>query len=166
MRIGHNIVAKLQEEGIEDVNDLGLVDNYFLNQITDNLKQPSGQINVGGVMVATPALKFGEKLQMRLDAALNIVRFYKTAVRAITDNMIQWVPIIKEFTNEWKILFKRKGEDVSAVTKNSKALSITKWMEYFAGFLHQPGGERNIPFSYVIRELDTVPGVAPLFYRG
>ena len=73
MRIGHNIVAKLQEEGIEDVNDLGLVDNYFLNQITDNLKQPSGQINVGGVMVATPALKFGEKLQMRLDAALNIV---------------------------------------------------------------------------------------------
>ena len=38
---------------------LEIVDNNFLKQLTDNLKLPGGQINVGGAMIATPDFKFG-----------------------------------------------------------------------------------------------------------
>ena len=58
-------------------------------------------------------------------------------------------------------MVKRKGEDVSDVTKTRKKLLDTKWTEYFANFLHHIVDEINIPLSYVILELDTVPGVAP-----
>ena len=94
------------------------------------------------------------------------MRFYKTVGRAITNTTIQWDPIIKYFKQEWEILVMRKGEDVSDVPMISKPLPIIKWTEYFADFLHQDFGERNIPLSYVIRELDTVPIMAPLTMRG
>ena len=67
-----------------------MVDKYFLKKLTDNLKRPCVQINVGGAMVAKPAFMFGARLQMRLEAALNLVWLYKKVVRAITRNMIQW----------------------------------------------------------------------------
>ena len=59
MAIGHYTVVKIQEEGIEDVDDLDMVDMYFINQLTDNLKLRGGKINVGGAIVATPYFKFG-----------------------------------------------------------------------------------------------------------
>ena len=50
-----------------------MVDNYFLKQLIDNLKRHGVQINVGGVVAAMPPFKFGAKLQMILEAALNLV---------------------------------------------------------------------------------------------
>ena len=43
--IAQDTVVNLQEEGIEGVDDLELVDIYFLKQLTDNLERPGGQIN-------------------------------------------------------------------------------------------------------------------------
>ena len=61
MAIGYYIVVKLQEEGIEDVDDLEIVDKDFLKQLTDKLKHLGGHINVGGAIIATPYFKFGVK---------------------------------------------------------------------------------------------------------
>ena len=58
-------------------------------------------------MVAVPDFKFGGKLQMRLESALNIVRLYKTVGIYITNSIIKWDPIIKDFKQEWGVLFKR-----------------------------------------------------------
>ena len=64
--IEHNTAIKIQEEGIKDVDDLEMVDMNFLKQLTDNLKYPDVQINMGGIVVATPAFKFGVKSKMIL----------------------------------------------------------------------------------------------------
>ena len=48
-------------------------------------------------MVTTPDFKFGKKSQMILEAASNLVQFYKTLGRSITNNIIQWDPNIKYF---------------------------------------------------------------------
>ena len=66
-------MVKLQEEGIEDVDDLEIVDKYSLKQLTDNLKRPGDQINEVGVMVLMPDLKLGAKSQKRLEADSNIL---------------------------------------------------------------------------------------------
>ena len=89
MDIWYNTVENFQEEGIEYVDDLEMVDMDFLKQLTDNLICPGGKINGGVTMVKTPDIKFSEKIQMRLESASNILRFYKTAGRAITNTMIQ-----------------------------------------------------------------------------
>ena len=46
------------------MDDVEIFDKDFIKQLTDNLKFPSGQINVGGEMVATSDFKFGANLQM------------------------------------------------------------------------------------------------------
>ena len=92
------------------------------------------------------------------------MRLYKTVGRAITNTM--WDSIINEIKQEWYILVKSKGEDVSEVPKITNALLITKWMEYFPGFLHWTFGETKILLYYVICKSDTVPGVAPLMVIG
>ena len=50
-----------------------MVDKYFLEELTDNLKHPGDKINVGGVMVATPDFNYGAKLKKILEAAANLV---------------------------------------------------------------------------------------------
>ena len=73
MAIGKYAVVKIQEEGIEDMDDLEMFDKNFLKHLTDNLRFPGSQIEFGGAIVVTPAFKFGTKSQMRLEAASNIV---------------------------------------------------------------------------------------------
>ena len=63
-------------------------------------------------------------------------------------------------------MVKRKGQDISDVSKISKAPPIIKWTEYFAGFIHPTVCEINISLSYVIHESDTLPGVAPQIMKG
>ena len=79
------MTVKFQEEGIKGMDDLDMVYNYFLNQLTDNLKRPVGHVIVGGAMVATPDSKFGAKLQIILEAALNLMKLYMTVEISITN---------------------------------------------------------------------------------
>ena len=148
--IAQYTVVKLQEEKICGVDDLELVDKYFIKQLIDNLKLPCGQINVGGAMIVAPDFYSGAKSQMILEAASNIVQFYKTVGRAITNTVMQLDPIIKDYKKECYILVKRKVEYVSDVPNIIKALLIIKWEESFSNFLHRNVGERKIQLSYVI----------------
>ena len=77
-----------------------MVNKYFIKQLTDNLKRPGEQINMGCVMVVTPYFNFGTKLRMRLEVASNLVQVYKTAGIVITNTMIQWDPIVKDFNQK------------------------------------------------------------------
>ena len=60
-------------------------------------------------MVAIPDFKVGAKSQMILEFASNIFQFYNIVGRAITNTMIHWDPIIKDFKKGWEILVKREG---------------------------------------------------------
>ena len=73
MAIEKDMAEKLQEEEIEYVDDLEMVDNNFIKQLIDNLKQPGGHINVGGSMVVMSDLKVFAKQQMILEHKSNIV---------------------------------------------------------------------------------------------
>ena len=80
---------------------------------------------------------------MRLEAASNLVRFYKTVGRSIIKIIIQWDPIIKNFKQEWDILVNRNGEVVTDLPKISNVIPIIKWTRYFADFLYRAVGERK-----------------------
>ena len=101
MAIGHDAVVNICEEGIEVVDDLEMVDKDFLKQLTDNIKRPGGQINVGGAMVAMPYFNFGANSHIKLESSSNIVWLYNTVGRSIRHIMIQWYAIIKEFKQDW-----------------------------------------------------------------
>ena len=45
--------------------------------------------------------------------------------------------------------------------RSEVSIAIIKWTDYFSNFLHHTVGEKEILLSYVICELDTVPGAAP-----
>ena len=62
-------MAKLQEEGIENVDDLDMDNKDFFKQLIDHLKTPGGQISYVGAMVVTPSFNFSAKSNIRLEAA-------------------------------------------------------------------------------------------------
>ena len=138
----------------------------FLKQSTEKIKLPGSQVNVGSTIFTTLGFRFGSKLQMILEGALNIMQFYNIVGIYITNTIIQGYPIINDFKQEWDILAKRNGEDVSDVPNTRKALTIIKWTESFSNFLHRTVVERNISLYYVIRKSDTVTGVEPTMARG
>ena len=100
MAIWPDMVVKLKDELIKDADDLDMFYKDLLKQLTDNLKCSAEQTNVVVVMVETAAFKFGAKSQMILEATSNPLRFYKTVGRSITNNIIQWDSIIKDFKQE------------------------------------------------------------------
>ena len=158
---------QLQEEGIDTVNDLVDFDKDTLKQVADNLRRPGGRVPdpdpgaAAGATIPTPLFVFGAKSQMRLLAACDLVRYYDTVGREVTPQNIRWDPVIKNFSEQWKALIKRKSDDDPEVPKISKTLSVIKWTEAFADYLHRNIGVRMIPLVYVTREEVIVPPVAP-----
>ena len=95
-----------------------------------------------------PLLAFGAKAQQRLIHATKLLRFYDTVGRAVTAGNLQWTPVMKNFSEQWKALEDKKGGDEPDVPMVSKALPIIKWTE---------AGVCTIPLAYVIRPEATVP---------
>ena len=112
MSIGHDMVMNLQEEEIKYVYYLDMISKYFLKQLTDNLKFLGVQISFGCAMVVMLDFKFGAKVQIILESASNIVQFYKTVGRFITNIMIHWDPIIEGNA----IKFKDTGLNIAIAT--------------------------------------------------
>jgi hypothetical protein len=79
---------------------------------------------------------------------------------------IQWLTVIKNFTEQWKALKDHKLGDLPEVPKVTKALPIIKWTQAFADYLHRVIGVRMIPLAYVIREKVDVPAAAPTLANG
>ena len=158
--------TQLQEEGIDTVLDLADFDKDTLKQVADNLRRPGGRVPdpdpgaAAGATIPTLTFVFGAKSQMRLLAACDLVRYYETVGREITPQNIRWDPVIKNFSEQWRALSNSKTADPD-VPKISKTLSVIKWTESFADFLHRNIGVQTIPLAYVTREDVIVPVIAP-----
>ena len=167
MAIPHATVVQLENEGITTVDDLIDFDKDTLQQVADNLRRPGGRIPnpdpnaPPGSTIPQPPFTFGAKSQKRLLAACELVRFYTTIGRPLTAANMQWDPIIKNFSDQWKALEDRKSNDPPDVPKISKALPIIKWTEAFSDYLHRTIGSRVIPLAYVTRETIEVPAAVP-----
>ena len=55
------------------MDDLDIVNKYFLKQLINSLKISGVQIDVGSTIIAMLDFKFGVKSQMRLESASNIL---------------------------------------------------------------------------------------------
>jgi hypothetical protein len=171
MAIPHATRVQLQADGIDDVSNLVDFDKDTLKQVAENLRRPGGRVlspdpgAAEGAMIPTSPFVFGAKLQMRLLAACDLVRYYETIGRKIITNNICWDMVIKNFGEQWRALTTRKLADDPEVPKISKTLSVIKWTEAFADFLYPSIGAGTIPLAYVTRRdepvLVVVPALAP-----
>ena len=165
MGITNRTVIQLQTEGLTAVEDLAEFDKETIEGMASNLRRPAGRIadpNPGaaaGATIPTPPFAFGAKSQQRLIQATNLLRFYDTVGRAVTAANLQWTPVMKNFSAQWKALEDKKGGDEPDVPMISKALPIIKWTEAFRDYLHRVIGVRTIPLAYVIRPEATVPAI-------
>jgi hypothetical protein len=157
MGITNRTVIQLQTEGLTAVEDLAEFDKETIEGMASNLRRPAGRIadpNPGaaaGATIPTPPFAFGAKSQQRLIQATNLLRFYDTVGRAVTAANLQWTPVMKNFSAQWKALEDKKGGDEPDVPMISKALPIIKWTEAFRDYLHRVIGVCTIPLAYAIR---------------
>ena len=157
---------RLVLEGLADISDLTEIDTENLKQIADNLRRPAGTMidpadANGARMIPIPPFVFGAKSQLRMNAAIKLLRFYETVGRVHTASNLKWDPVIKSFSQHWKSLTDRKDESTPDTPKITKTLTVIKWTEAFADFLNRVIGTRTIPLSYVIRADATVANIAP-----
>jgi hypothetical protein len=167
MGIPNATAVQLQEEGINNVDDLVDFDRDTIEQIAANLRRPAGRIAdpnpaaAAGATVPTPPFVFGAKSQQRLIFAAKLIRYYNTVGRNATAGNLQWTPVMKNFSEQWKALEDKKDGDEPEVPKITKALPVIKWTEAFRDYLHRVIGVRTIPLAYVIRPEAAVPVIGP-----
>ena len=132
MGIPNATAVQLQQEGINNVDDLVDFDKGTIEQIAANLRRPAGRIadpNPGaaaGATVPTPPFVFGAKSQQRLIFAAKLIRCYDTVGRNTTAGNLQWTPVMKNFSEQWKALEDKKSGDEPEVPKITKALPVVK----------------------------------------
>ena len=88
MVIPADTVTQLSNEGISTVDDLVDFDKNSLEQVANNLRRPLG---------GSAAFTFGAKLLKRLIIACNLVCYYQSVRRNVTNTNLQWNPIIRNF---------------------------------------------------------------------
>jgi hypothetical protein len=164
MGIPNATVVQLQAKGIGSVDDLVDFDKDTIEQIAANLRRPAGRVPdpnpaaAAGSTVPTPPFVFRAKSQQRLINAPKLVRYYDTVGRNTTAGNLQWTPVMKNFSEQWKAMEdKKKSGDEPEIPKINKALPVIKWTEAFRDYLHQSIGVRTIPLACVIRPEAQVP---------
>jgi hypothetical protein len=161
MGIHNDTVLQLQQKGIASVDDLSEFHKETIEQLAANLRRPTGRIldpnpaAAQGATIATPPFKFGVKSQQRLIIATKIIRYYDTVALNTTAGNLQWTPVMKHFSEQWKALTDKRGGDETEVPKITKALPIIKWTESFADYAHRVIGfvTSRWPMSSDLRRL-------------
>ena len=162
MALPNRTYLKLADEGITGATDLIDFTADSIKEIATTLRRPNTRDPdpnpnaPPGATIPTPPFVMGAKSQLRLTAAVKLVRYYDTVGRPITAANMQWNPIIKSFNEHWKALEDRKDGDSPTVPKISRGLSVVKWSESFYDYLSRTIGARTIPLTYVIHE-ETIP---------
>ena len=83
-------LARMEQEVIKTVDDLGEFQKASLKQVVDNLRNPGGKIPnpdpnaAQGATIPTPPFTFGAKSLLRMTITCDIVRYYKTVGQALT----------------------------------------------------------------------------------
>jgi hypothetical protein len=94
--------------------------------------------------------------------AAEMLRYYETVGRVVTAANIQWIPVVKNFKEQWKAIMAKKAETEPEVPKVTKTLPIIKWTEAMVDYLHRCIGVRDIALAYVIRPDTTVGAITAL----
>ena len=119
-------IVQLVQEGIEHSYDLQDFYKYSLKDVANNIRNPGGRIPhpdpnaQANATISTPLFVFGAKLQKRMLEACELVRFYEKIERHITAKNLPYLPVIRNFTLQWKALVDRKDGDLPEVPKVSK----------------------------------------------
>ena len=167
MGIPHVTVVQLQAEGITSVSDLADFNKESLQQLADNLRQPSGRVPDPNPAaqprstIPTPPFVFSAKSQRHFAVVCNLVNYYRTVGCDLTAANLQWNTVMKNFNVQWTALKEKKGEDSPETPKISKALPVIKWTETFQDFVNRKIGNQNIPLAYIIRDEPNPPAAAP-----
>ena len=141
MEIPVATIVQLDKEGIEHPDNLKDFDKDSLKDVANNLRNPGGRISdpnpndQANATISTPHFVFGAKSQKRILEACDLVRFYETIERPITATNLIYLPVIRNFTLQWKAPVDRKDRDVPESLKVSKLTPIIKWTETFKDFL-------------------------------
>ena len=119
-------IVKLVQEEIEHQDHLQDFDKDSLKDVANNIRNPGGRIPhpdtnaQENATISTPHFVFGAKSQKKMLEACELVRFYETIERPITATNLIYLPIIRNFTLQWKSLVDRKDGDVPEFPKVSK----------------------------------------------
>ena len=161
--IHSDTVSRLAEEGIERPEDLIEFNSENVKTIVGNLRRPGGTVPEGrtGRTVPTQPFKFGAKAVLRLENAIDIMKYYETLDFQVTADMLVYEPTIKNFKMEHNALVERKSMTV-ITPKTSTNLDVVKWTEAFLDLLSRSVGARNTPLIYVVRIEIEVDNDAPL----
>ena len=173
MALPHSTRLQLAQEGITTVRDLVDFDKDTIEQVSNNLRRPTGRITDPNYVapnplpvpppqaptIPQPPFVFGAKSQKRLLVACDLIRFYETIGRPLTAPNVMWDPTMRNFGEQWKALKGRKAEELPDTPQISKALPIIKWVETFKDHLQRCIGVRMIPLVYVVRIEVDVPAV-------
>jgi hypothetical protein len=106
--IPNRTVDQLQTEELTAVEDLAEFDKENIEGMPSNLRRLAGRIadpNPGAAergTIPTPPFAFGAKSHQRLIHATKLLRFYDTVGRAVTAANLQWTPIMKNFSEQWR----------------------------------------------------------------
>ena len=90
MAIHAGTLVRMEQEGIEIVDDLGEFQKASLKQVFDNLRNLGGRIPnpdpnaAQGATIPMPPFTFGAKSLLRMTITCDIVRYYETVGRALT----------------------------------------------------------------------------------
>jgi len=149
MAIPHATTARLNDEGIQTADDLTKFGEDEIKTTAQNIRRPTA---------GEQPLMFGAKSQQRLAVA--------TVGRPLTAANLQWTPVVKNFSVQWKVLTDKKDKDLPETPKISHGLNVMKCSEAFMDYLHRSIGARNIPLAYVVRESPEVADPCPTIQAG
>ena len=142
MGIPHATVAQLQVEGITVIQDFVDFHKDTLQELADNLRNPTGCIPdpnpaaAAGTTIPTPSFVFGAKSQHRISVACEMVRYYNAVRHDITAANMRWTQVIKNFEDQWKALKGRR-----------KMMNLTS--QKSASPCQSLNGQRRFKISYI-----------------
>ena len=113
MGITQRTVTQLAVEGITTPDDLGDFDKDTLYMVAENLRRPGGReanpdpAAAPGSTIPTQPYAFSAKSQQRMLAVAKIVRYYQDTGRATTAANLRYIPVVRNFEQQYKALEER-----------------------------------------------------------
>lgn len=153
-------VTQLALEGITGIVDLPEYTKTDIESITRTFERPARIVNGAGNLVNQPAFTFSAKSQKRMLTAILITTYYEQTSRVVTPAMMQWT-VMKNFSVEMEAL--KESVSPTEITPMKSSTKITKFLEYFQLHCHGIVGKRNTPLDYVLRSVEAVPAIGPVF---
>ena len=173
MNLPHSVRLRLQQEGLQVVEDFQDFRDDDLIQAFKNMRTPiPGVSGVPGVQEVlaqddtvlvtaiapipptpgSPGVIVSAQCAKRLKVASLAFHYYKSIARTATPANMNFSTVLRDFHTEWEAVVKLNKEDKADVPVLSKQIPPLKWIESFKNHLYNTYGIRKCPLQYVVRE--------------